>query len=305
MIRYVDGNIRLSDNPDDNFVSINFEDFYLSYLNPKLKANKGASSNLFILNDPTGETEDRVIKICKTPYYNKSRDKRILRFKREIKAFKIARKNELSKIINYYDSGVIEIDNNRFLYIILEKAQSDLASYLEKYHFDFPPSQKLVFCLEILVGIQQLHSAKIYHRDIKHDNILIVNNEFKIADLGLVEFQDKDAEISIDYPNEKIGPIGWLCPEATNKWFTKNKQIGFTYDCEIDSKSDIFQLGKLFWYVFQGNLPLGQIKFEDVKFEDNDFFEIILLMLQYDKERRPDINSILNMLEPIKLRLIV
>ncbi|WJS93390.1 protein kinase family protein [Flavobacterium johnsoniae] len=304
-MKFVDGNIKLSDNQDENYIEIDNEDFFLSYLNADFKSNKGASSNLFILHDPNGDTEDRVIKICKTPLNPAARtqDKRITRFKREIKAFTLVKKYNLSGVVIFFGNGEVEIADQTFLFIILEKADNDLANYLEKNNFKFSLNQKLSFCVSILNGIKQLHDKGIYHRDIKHDNILIVNNEFKIADLGLVQFREKDSDI--DSANEKIGPIGWLSPEATNKMLTKNKKIGNIYDCDINYKSDIFQLGKLFWYIFQGNLPLGQLILNDKKSGESDIFEIIFLMLQYDKQRRPEIDQINLLFDPIKIRLAV
>ncbi len=296
------GNIKLSPDEYDNYISINGEDFLLKYLNPKKPFNKGASSNIFLLNDPTGETEDRVIKICKTPYVLRTRDRNIRRFEREVKAFKLVKRNGLDGVIKYFSNGQINILDQNYLYIILEKAESDLSSYLTDNHFDFTNNQRLSFCLNILNNLKQLHDIGIYHRDIKHDNILCVNDEFKIGDLGLIEFQTRDFEM--DYPSEKIGPIGWLSPEATNKMLSDNK-CNIAYDCEIDSKSDIFQLGKLFWYIFQGNLPVGQLVETDNQFGDADIFNVIFSMLQYDKNRRPTIPVLNANIEPIKQRLIV
>lgn len=303
-MKFEDGNIKLSGKLEKNYISLNNEDFYLSALSTKYRFNKGASSNLFILHDPNGETEDRVIKICKTPLTNNSNtDQRIKRFKREIRAFGITKRYSLPGIITFYGYGDVEIEDYTFLYIILEKADNDLANYLEDHNFKFSINQKVSFCISILNGIQQLHDKGIYHRDIKHDNILVVNGEIKIADLGLVQFQDRDSDM--DGINEKIGPIGWLSPEATNKMLTKNKSIGNVYDCDINYKSDIFQLGKLFWYIFQGNLPLGQIILGDKKSGDSEIFDIIVLMLQHDMRRRPNIPQINILFDPIKIRLAV
>lgn len=121
--------------------------------------------------------------------------------------------------------------------------------------------------------------------------------------MGLVDFQDVDA--NLDFENEKIGPFGWLSPEATNKMLTKGKNIKNVYECEINSMSDIFQLGKLFWYIFQGNLPLGQITFADSRFGDQDIFDVIFLMLKHNQAERPDVKRLNELLAPIKLRLVV
>lgn len=300
---YDGSNIKLSDDPEYNYIQIDNEDFYLSYLNPNKPFNKGASSNVFILHDPNQEIEDRVIKICKIPYRKNSRNKFLRRFVREIDAFRIAMKHKCKKVIKFYKSGQLEIDEKIFLFLILEKADSDLATFMEENKFAISIGQKLSICIGILQGIQELHKARIYHRDIKHDNILYVAGEFKIGDLGLADFQN--ADFQMDEVNEKIGPTGWLSPEATNKMLTEQKPLLYTYDCVINYKSDIFQLGKLFWYVFQANLPVGQILYNDCRFQEEDLFDIFFAMLQYNKITRPEIDQIFASFAPIQIRLAV
>ncbi|HMJ47950.1 MAG TPA: protein kinase family protein [Ferruginibacter sp.] len=300
MIKFNHENIQLGEDPNENYIQIEDGDFRLQTLDSH-EPHKGASSNLFVLIDPDDEYDDRVIKICKDPL-DYGNTKRLTRFKREIRAFQLASKKELPNIIEFFSSGKVEIDGLSFLYIIMEKAEEDLKSFLERNQFAFTVNQKLAFCINILNGVKQLHSLKIYHRDIKHDNILRVDNQFKLGDLGLAKFQNED--FSIDKDNEKIGPFGWLSPEATNKMLTYKKKIGFLYDCDINFKSDIFQLGKLFWYIFQGNLPVGQLIQADYKFEA-DIYEVIALMLQYEKPRRPSMGELEALLEPLLLKYAV
>jgi serine/threonine protein kinase len=296
-----DDTIKLSVDDEENYIQIDNEDFLLLPLHEDFDRAKGSSANIFILNDPSGETEDRVIKICKS-HVDAGKNKRVRRFEREIRAFKKAKRSGLRNVIEFYKSGEVYIDQVRhtYPYIIMEKADGDLPTYLEEKRFDFTPGQKLSFCVGILNGIKQLHTIGIYHRDIKHDNILIVNGEFKIGDLGLVDFQNEDFEF--EKPNEKIGPFGWLSPEATNKMLTGDKDLIYRYDCDINYASDVFQLGKLFWYVFQGNLPIGQILLEDYLVKEQDIYKVIFDMLQYSKARRINITGIEQLLEPLKIK---
>lgn len=304
-MKFKNGNILLDyKNSYENFIYLDEEgEFELVELE-RGKKNKGASSNIFILKDPNEEIDTQVIKICKTPLnYTSAKDKKkIKRFKREIKAFELVVEKKIDGVIGYFGSGEVEIDTFKFLYVILEKADYDLAKYLSSNNFNFNNGQRVNLCSNIVNNFKKLHEIGIYHRDIKHDNILCVSNEFKIGDLGLVDFRNKD--FSIDYENEKIGPIGWLSPEATNKMLSDNN-CNNIYDCKIDAKSDIFQLGKLFWYIFQGNLPIGNLTIEDSRFKDEDIFNILFSMLQHSKESRPSLNDIENNLIPIKKRLIV
>ena len=63
------------------------------------------------------------------------------------------------------------------------------------------------------------------------------------------------------------------------------------FDCVLDEKSDIFQLGKLFWFIFQGNIPDGQLIRNDFKIDDDQVFGVILNMLSHSKTR-PTIEEI-------------
>lgn len=146
--------------------------------------------------------------------------------------------------------------------------------------------------MDILEGIKELHRYKIYHRDIKPDNILFVNKTWKIGDLGLIDYRNSDFQIEED--GDKIGPIGWLSPEATNKFLVEgnSKKNPYDFDCELDEYSDIFQLGKLFWYIFQGNIPLGQIRREDFKIKDKTIYDILIKMLMHSKDKRFQIGEI-------------
>lgn len=298
---YFDGfNIKLDRKLEKNFITIDEEDFFLSPLSIKYEYNKGANSNIFILNDPDGHNEDKIIKFCKKPLppYEEKIHKR---FKREIRALKLADSKNLNNVIKIFNNGEIQIDDEFFLYFIMEKAQEDLTEHLQKNRLSF--SQKLILCLSVMNGINELHQLGIYHRDIKHDNILLINGEWKICDLGLAKFRDDDFEI--DKNNEKIGPYGWLSPEVINKVYTYKKTTEFSYDCEIDEKSDIFQLGKLFWFICQGNLPIGNIIEKDFLVDNIDFFNIIHQMLSYSKPLRPEIREIETLCAPLRQKFAI
>jgi len=124
-MRFERGNILLSPNEEDNFVQIDNEDFLLLSLNEDYQTSKGASSNVFILNDPNGDSEDNVIKICKSPL-SIGNNARVKRFKREIRAFKSAKRNGLRNVVEFMKEGIIEIDIEEFHYFVMDKADNDL-----------------------------------------------------------------------------------------------------------------------------------------------------------------------------------
>lgn len=285
--------------PEENTIAIGEVSFELRPLSDEFKTSKGGNSSVFILHDANDEIEDRIIKFSN--YYRIGKNSpeavklRYGRFITEIQVLREIRQYEVSEnVISILDDGVIEIDGLDFPYYVMEKADSDLKKYLidDKMELDF--QEKVKLCHDIFKGIRTIHNLNYYHRDIKPDNIFLFFNKssgldeatsftWKIGDLGLARHRDKD----YDDIGEKIGPLGWLSPEAMNKYLTERAQIGL--DCMIDQASDIFQLGKLFWFIFKLNVPIGQVLINDFKNDiphENFLFEIISEMLQYSKERR-------------------
>jgi len=287
-----------------DYISIDNCDRYMSYLEG---ASKGGNSNVFKVIDPNNDEVDRVIKFCKfyTPTSNSFAHKRLQRFEREIRALKQAASSEYSNyVIQIIHDGQHVIKNKIFRYYVMELAESDLRTYLAD-EGEVLLQQKLVLCSAILQTVKSLHQMNIYHRDLKPENILYAGPNWKIADLGLINFRHEDTDL--DEEKEKIGPFGLLSPEATNKALGNKGLAEFNFDCVIDNKSDIFQLGKIFWYILQGEIPTGQLALDDFKLvgQASLFNNVILPMLQYAKTRRPAIEEIESRITPISQQLAI
>lgn len=291
-MRVSKGNIYLSKEKYKDILRYDNVDYIIKSLNDRFSKSKGGNSNVFLIEDPQEGTE-YVIKFSK---YNLN-DKggvanywdRIERFEREIEALNIARDSEFEFVVKILFDGNYDIGNQSFRYFIMEKAGSDLTDYLKNTELTI--QQRFLICTEILSGIKELHSKHIYHRDIKPDNILFVNGTWKISDLGLIGHRDDDFKAK--EVGMKIGPANWMSPEAFNKMYNEGSDYKniHGFDCNLDDQSDIFQLGKLFWFIFQGNVPDGQLIRNDFKIEDDHVFEVLLNMLSHSKAR-PTIEGI-------------
>jgi serine/threonine protein kinase len=291
-MRVYNGNIYLSKEKNENILRFDNVDYFIESLNNEFSKSKGGNSNVFLLIEAQEKTE-YVVKFSK---HNLS-DKRVVsknwdrieRFNREIEALNIAKESEFEFIVKIFFDGYFSIGNQSFRYFVMEKADSDLSDFLKENPLSI--QQRFLICTEILTGIKELHSVNIYHRDIKPDNILFVNGTWKISDLGLIGHRDDD--FSSKEVGMKIGPANWMSPEAFNKMYNEGEGClnVYEFDCSLDEKSDIFQLGKLFWFIFQGNVPDGQLIRDDFKIEDDEVFQVLINMLSHSKSR-PSIEEI-------------
>lgn len=279
-------NIRLSKDRTKNYIRNKGSDFKLTSLSNY--GSRGANSSVFILSDPNKVMLDRIIKICRSPLGStlKREKERIYRFEREIKALTIAK--DKNYVINYYFDDKIAIEGKEFLYYVMEKGDSDLKDHICNNILTI--DDKILLCRQVLNSISDLHSIGIYHRDIKPDNFLFIGNTWKIGDLGLIKHRDEDN--SVDGANDFIGPRGWNSPETMNKFLTFKRKMEFEYDCNVDNFSDVFQLGYLFWFIFQGNVPIGKIQRKDFKLKYDDIYSMLMWMLNYSKPRRPNIQNL-------------
>ena len=297
-LRYANGNLTFKTNDIfSHIVNIGGIDYTAN----KEKAS-GANSFIFKLYCSQEEDADslnpvKVLKLPKRParFYNGKRcsegsqPKIIQRFTREQNALTECKSKLLGNVIEIDCVGYIQCEGEDgkeyFPFYMMDYADADLRKFMES-HMDLDKYDKLQLCYDLTKGIDELYSLGYYHRDIKPENILFFSRtNWKIGDLGLVAKRDDDFDAEQESENV-IGPKGWLSPEAMNRCLRASSPYK-RFDCKIDHQSDIFQLGKVFWYIFQGNVPIGCIKRSDFLERDEDIYSLIKQMLNHSKSRRP------------------
>lgn len=281
------------ENPYDNIITIGKIDYIPNYFYENGTGNKGSNLilKLFTAQDwdediGYPEVPDVILKICKTPL-QKFEKARSVRFGDEIDALEACNKLDPLNTIQVYNFGVIKIYNkegwfHKYRYYTMEYASGDLGSYLTQNN----PSllERVNLFLEICDSLKLLWRAGYYHRDIKPDNILFFQNKWKIGDLGLVDHRSNN--LNTDESGEWIGPRGWQSPESLNKFVTEKQPWSYRFDCKIDHQSDLYQLGKLLWFITQGNCPEGGIDRNDFLLKDDRLYQIVKTLLNTNKKRR-------------------
>jgi serine/threonine protein kinase len=167
------------------------------------------------------------------------------------------------------------------------------------------------FFKDITSGLAHLHNSNYIHRDLKPSNCLLHKdgNEFRclISDFGEVQ-----AENVVRKSTGSTGTISYCAPEVL-------KQDEFGRYGNFTTKSDIFSLGMILYFMCFGRLPYKsadsiQEEFEDIDtlreeisawsgFQDerlerpelpNQLYDFLKRLLALNPADRPSANDILN-----------
>lgn len=155
-------------------------------------------------------------------------NKRLQRFKDEILSMDECKDIKgVLKLLDFHAPAKPTVNNPLWfvseLAIPLEKVineESDLIQIVEA-------------CCSFSRTLTEMHSRKVYHRDIKPDNLFLLENEWVIGDFGLVEYPEK---ISITSKTERLGPLFYLAPEM----------LLDSLNAE-GSSADVWSLAKTLW----------------------------------------------------------
>jgi protein kinase len=140
------------------------------------------------------------------------------------------------------------LTSDGILNMIFEYIGINLYEYTSKYNKEIPEIKIRNIIFQVLQGLAHMHSRNIFHRDMKPENILINDDNVKIADFGLAK-EIKSKQPFTDY----VATRWYRSPEV----ILKSK----SYSAPID----IFAVGAIMAELFN-NKPLfpGKSEFEQM-----------------------------------------
>ena len=195
-----------------------------------------------------------------------------------------------ANVLNYHTCW---IENSR-LYIQLELSDCCLTD-LSKQGKSFDEEELTWMLWSILQALHHMHSHSLAHMDVKPDNIHIVNNKYKIGDLGTctryADLENKENHEGVDGPSTasaclyREGDARYMAPELLND------------DLAQLDKSDIWALGATAYELARKcPLPMKGDSYRDIR-EDvlsslpeefsPGFLDLIKTMMRSNPQERP------------------
>ena len=148
------------------------------------------------------------------------------RFKSEIEILLQIKAESIQGVVDIIDSS-----KDDFWYVMPKL--NNAMEYL-KTHTDYTLERIISLFITLLKTLISTHEKKIYHRDIKPDNIYIDDDAMILGDFGLVDFPDRVENITA--PKRPLGAIFTIAPEM--------KRNPTTADGE---KADVYSIAKTLW----------------------------------------------------------
>ena len=177
--------------------------------------------------------DDRIVavKILKDEYLANEEFRR--RFKNESKAIAVLNHRNIVKV---YDVSF----GDRLQYIVMEYIEGiSLKEYIEQRGvIDW--NEALFFSIQILRALQHAHDKGIVHRDVKPQNIMLLENgTIKVTDFGIARFSHGETRTMTE---KAIGSVHYISPEQAKGELT-------------DEKADIYSVGIVLYEMLTGKLP--------------------------------------------------
>jgi len=157
------------------------------------------------------------------------------RLRREALAMVSARHRYVIRLDDFHSVGDL-------CYLSMEYApESDLRKFTDKHGGVLDPVQAETFLGQVLDALGFLHKTGIIHRDIKPDNVLVIDEfEVRLGDFGVAVLPGTTS--SLEELQRGVGTMDYMAPEVL---------AGTGYE----SRSDIYALGVTFYELLSGVHP--------------------------------------------------
>ena len=172
-------------------------------------------------------------------------EKIVARFSREARAAsRISHPNALSVT----DFGE---DESGHVFLVMEFLSGKTLKQVLREEGGLPLPRVVDITRQIGDALNAAHSQGVVHRDLKSDNIMLLDTMIgdyaKVLDFGIAKINEPEGAVDtgLTAPNLVIGTPQYMSPEQCSQ------------EAEIDSRSDIYSLGVILYEMLVGHVPFS------------------------------------------------
>ncbi|RZC61307.1 hypothetical protein C5167_023076 [Papaver somniferum] len=137
------------------------------------------------------------------------------------------------------------------IYVVFELMESDLHQVI-KANDDLTPEHYQFFLYQLLRSLKYIHSANVFHRDLKPKNILAnADCKLKICDFGLARVSFNDAPSAIFW-TDYVATRWYRAPELCGSFFSKLDPMALALVFWYTPAIDIWSIGCIFAELLTG-----------------------------------------------------
>jgi serine/threonine-protein kinase len=150
-------------------------------------------------------------------------------------------------VVQTFDHGMTDSGE---AYIVMELLDGSDLGWLVQESGTMPLKQLAVVVSQVAGVLERAHELGIVHRDIKPDNIFLIDSEYevfvKLLDFGIAKLQrSADRTTSFTREGAIIGTLEFMSPEQSRG------------SAEVDHRADLFSLGVVCYWALTGALPFS------------------------------------------------
>ena len=220
--------------------------------------------------------------------------------KKRQNTFKIIRdfvkKTNSKSLVNIYSNLYLQKEKDFYYYELMEMCDKDFEQEIKfrgSYYLFYSENEFRNIMCQLITTLATLQKNHITHRDIKPQNILVINGQYKLCDFGEIRVMQREGIVVQRVRGSELYMSPILFYGLRNKLFQVRHN---TY------KSDVFSLGMCLFFAaglsYRGPVEIREVS--DMKQKEfilnkhlggrysQKLIKILHLMLQTEESNRPD-----------------
>ncbi|XP_058468448.1 striated muscle preferentially expressed protein kinase-like isoform X4 [Solea solea] len=230
---------------------------------PSTALRQGVPQKPYTFLDEKARGRFGVIRECRENATGKIFMAKIIPYSQEnksdiLKEYEILKSLHNEKVMSLHEAYVTP----RYLVLVAEYCTGKELLYSLIDRFRYSEDDVVGHLVQILQGVEYLHSRRVLHLDLKPDNIMVTNlNAIKLVDFGSAQSFNP---LSLRQRDSRVGTLEYMAPEMV-----KGEVVG--------PPADIWTVGVVTYVMLSGRLP----------FEDKDPLKVEskILMAKFDSTK--------------------